>query len=78
MKLTNKAIDNIYENRDLRFELAMELDRSEESIRKYARDNEDNGDLTKAAAIKIISEKTGLKTEEILEELQPQNNHFGI
>lgn len=42
---------------------------SEPSVYKYINDNNDN--LTKAAALKVIRKETGLKDEEILEENEP-------
>lgn len=46
--------------------LAAAIGYSEPSIYKFISDNDDN--LTKAAALKIIREETGLTDEEILEE----------
>lgn len=39
------------------------------SVYRWIQDNEVNGQLTKAAAIKAISEETGLAEGEILEEV---------
>lgn len=48
--------------------LALELDCSVHTVERWITDNEDNGNLTKSKSIEIISEETGLKESEILEE----------
>lgn len=56
--------------------LALTLNCSEGTINRNLRDNENtpDNDLTKAAALKVISEETGLDFSEILEEqLQHQD-----
>lgn len=75
MKLTKTALDSIVANSPrAKSRLALALDCSEQSINKYIRDNSDN--LTKAAAMEVIREETGLTDEEILERTPqsvPQN-----
>ena len=46
--------------------LAPAIGASESSVYRFINDNDDN--LTKAAALKVIREETGLSDEEILEE----------
>lgn len=67
MKLTDKAITEIKEPA-VRRRLADALDCTDQTIVRYIKENEFNGDLTKAAALKVISEETGLPSSEILEE----------
>lgn len=64
-KLTNKALDMINQPRT-RTRLALELKCTDNTIRAYIKHNSDN--LTKAAALQVIREETGLKDSEILEE----------
>jgi hypothetical protein len=49
--------------------LAEAIGASDPSIYRYINDNDDN--LTKAAALKVIREETGLSDGEILEEDEP-------
>lgn len=66
MKLSKPALQAIYEHSPaIKNQLALALNCSEGTINRYIRDNDDN--LTKAAALKIIQELTGLTMEKILE-----------
>lgn len=67
MKLTEEALKKIDTPR-IRVGLAMALNVTEQTIIRYIDVNSDN--LTKAAALKVIKDQTGL-TEEIL--LQSEN-----
>jgi hypothetical protein len=67
MKLTAKAIKKIGENRTAAM-IALALDLSEDWIKRLAKKNKENGDLTKAKALQVIREETGLTDSEILEE----------
>ena len=49
----------------IKSKLARALSRSEGTINRYIRENDDS--LTKSAALRIISEETGLTEKEILE-----------
>lgn len=69
MNLTANAISLINKPR-VRVRLAMELDCSEQSVIRYINANQVNGELTKAAALKVIREETGLSDTEILEGLE--------
>jgi hypothetical protein len=64
MKLTTKALSLVNVPR-IRIRIAVALEVTEQSIIRYIRDN--NDELTKAAAMKVIREETGLSDEEILE-----------
>lgn len=69
MKLTKAAIDAILEHTPaIKQELAMTLTCSEGTINRHLRENQDNGDLTKVAALQVIRQRTGLSDEQILEE----------
>lgn len=65
MKLTQIAIDQIKSNKRLRALLALALDKSDFTIQRYITTNDDS--LTKAAAMQVIREETGLDDFEILE-----------
>ena len=67
MKITKKAISRLSVR--ARNRLALELDCSVQTIERWIRLNEDNGGLTKALALQIISEETELDQSEILEEV---------
>lgn len=63
MQLNKKVLPAINKNA-IRLRLALELGVSENTIRLYINTNSEN--LTKAAALKIIREATGLSDNEIL------------
>jgi phage host-nuclease inhibitor protein Gam len=65
MKLTQIALDKI-RNPRIRVRLAMALGVTDQSIMNYIKDNRD--ELTKAAALKVIREETGLVDSQILTE----------
>lgn len=71
MRLTNKAIQELRSNMRLRNRLALELDKSHSTLNRWISDNDDN--LTKAAALVIIREETGLDDSQILEETEVEN-----
>ena len=64
MKLSQQALKAI-NNRSVRRRLMDVLDCTEFTISRYIQKNSDN--LTKAAAIQVIREVSGLPDEEILE-----------
>lgn len=66
MKLTEKAIKAIH-TPTVRRALTVAFRCTDQTIIRYIKGNEDNGELTKAAALKIIREATGLNDQEILE-----------
>lgn len=73
LKLTKAALEGI-NSTECRAKLMIALSCSEQSIYRYIRENSD--DLTKAAALRVIREETGLQDEDILEESdvnEPQN-----
>jgi hypothetical protein len=63
MKLTQIALDKI-RNPRIRARLVLALGVTDQSIINYIKDNRD--ELTKAAALKVIREETGLSDSEIL------------
>ena len=65
MRLTKKALKRI-NNTKARMRIALALCCSEMTVRRYIDANDDN--LTKAAAMQVIREETGLTDSEILEE----------
>ncbi|HZE85245.1 MAG TPA: hypothetical protein VE035_13115 [Puia sp.] len=66
MRLTNVALEAIrLHSPGIKSKLALALHCSEGSINRYIRENDDN--LTKAAALEVIRQETGLSAEEILE-----------
>jgi len=64
MKLTETALHKI-NNKDTRLKLAMALGLTEQSVIRLIKANSEN--LTKAAAMKVIKEETGMSDEVILE-----------
>lgn len=66
MKLTAAAINALTVR--TRNRLALELDCSVPTVDRWVKDNEENGKLTTAKAVQVISEETGLKPSKILEE----------
>lgn len=65
MKL-RKSLLNKLNTKHTRLRLALALNVTEQSIKLYIYNNDDN--LTKASALKVIREETGLKDHEILTE----------
>ena len=68
MKLTKQAIATIRKNAECKRELMYQLKISYTTIYRWLESNNANNDLTKALSLKIISETTGLKQNEILEQ----------
>lgn len=66
MKVSNKAISSLSVRAKNR--LALELDCSVQTIERWIKENEENGKLTTAKAVQVISEETGLGQDQILEE----------
>lgn len=69
MKLSQLALQRIQDSRSLPKKLQEALGVSRVTMWKYLKDNSD--ELTKAAAIKVIREETGLSDAQILEESAP-------
>jgi hypothetical protein len=67
MIITDKAIKLIQNNTQAKNRLAFELACSIHTVERWIRDNQDNGDLTKTAAVEIIMEETGLSFQQVLE-----------
>jgi len=64
MRLNENVLKQIH-NKRTRLRLAVALDLTEQAIIKYIKNNNEN--LTKAAALKVIREDTGLTDADILE-----------
>jgi len=76
MKIRETTIE-LLNTRNNRFELAIALDTSEVTIRRYLNENEDDGELTKKTALLKIEELTGLSEIKILTEAElPAINKF--
>lgn len=75
MKLKSTVLASVKKSKRLRTRLALGLDKHFATINRYVSENESNGDLTTATALKIISEELKLTQDEILEEpeLAPVN-----
>lgn len=72
MRLTQAALDAIQKHSPaIKSKLALALGCSEGSINRYIRENNDN--LTKAAAIDVISAETKLSRMDILEKKLPSD-----
>lgn len=63
--ILKQKIYKLINTNEIRLRLALELGVSENTIRNYINDKSDN--LTKAAALNVIKEFTGLTDSEILE-----------
>lgn len=66
MKITSTAINKITVRTKNRLALAFNC--SVPTVERWIKENEENGDLTKAMAVQIISEETDIPATEILEE----------
>lgn len=72
MKLKTEVIYRIdgYDRRrngEVKHALRQTLDRGMNSIYLYLRENRENGELTKYAALQVISEKLGIAINDLLE-----------
>lgn len=67
MKIRQEILERI-NNPVTRTKIAMALGQGEQSVVVLVRNNAPNGSLTKAAALKVIREETGLGYDEILED----------
>lgn len=66
MRISTEALKKITVRTKNR--LALELDCSVPSVDRWIKENEPNGNLTKAKAVEIISQETELTPDQILEE----------
>lgn len=66
MRLTKKTIEFLNSEEALRCRnlLALALNKSQYTIQRYI--NENNDELTKAAALEVICKETGMSNDEIL------------
>jgi hypothetical protein len=65
MRINETVIERIRDSAAIRLKLALALGKSENQVRRYINENSD--DLTKAAALVVIREFTGLSDDQILE-----------
>lgn len=70
MKLTQRVLEALKNNKTARARLQLGLDRSEYTINRYIFSNDVM--LTTAAALKIIREETGLSDAQILDKERAQ------
>lgn len=75
MRLSPDAIAAIKAPR-VRIKLAIELDCTDQSIVRYIKENEVNGPLTTAGALKVIREESGLTDKAILEAKPKKNDRI--
>ena len=68
MRLINQAIASSSKSAECKRELMYQLKKSYTTLYRWMESNEDNSDLTLSLSLKIISETTGLKQNEILEQ----------
>lgn len=66
MQLTEKAAYEVKKNRRCINLIALAMDAHSGTVERWIKENESDGDLTKAKVVEIISEETGLPQEEIL------------
>lgn len=66
MRLSKAGILVLKGSRDIKKMIADALGISEATIYRYVQDNDDN--LTKEAALKILEEETGLSRDQLIEE----------
>jgi hypothetical protein len=55
MRIQTNTLENVRKNTRLRRDLARVLDTSEQAISRHIKNNRDNGELTKYAAVKTIA-----------------------
>lgn len=67
MKLTQKAIKAVKSSTPTKLRIALELDITEQWVNESLLRNKENGPLTTVAALRIITNDTGLSQQEILE-----------
>jgi hypothetical protein len=67
MKLTPLALRKI-DTLETRLKLALLFKVTERRVSQLIKNNQDNGRLTTAAALQVITNETGLKQSQILEE----------
>jgi hypothetical protein len=72
MKLSKIALQKIQDSRSLPKKLQEALGVSRVTMWKYIKGNDD--ELTKAAALKVIREETGLTDDQILEETETEKS----
>lgn len=65
MNIKKAIIEPLQDNRQFRLEIALALDVSESTARRYILANSD--ELTKAAALIVLSKFTGLTNDQLLE-----------
>ena len=66
MILSTLALDILLTRPELRKKIAEKLDVTDQSVKAYRRENENDGPLTKHGIVDLIAAETGLSEEQIL------------
>lgn len=67
MKLTKKAIQKLNNNSGAKARLCSVLDKSYPTIQRWINDNEEDGKLTTANALEVLSEELNMPQPQLLE-----------
>lgn len=70
MKVRDELIEKIKGNNGLKKELEKVLGVSRTTVWNLLTRNDDNGDLTKAVALKVIGEHYNLEADDVLDEVK--------
>jgi hypothetical protein len=68
MKIKQEVIERINGRQDIKRALALALNIDRSSLWRWTQENRENGPLTTLMAVKIISERLGITTEEAVTE----------
>ena len=68
MKVKSEVLENVRKNTRIRREIARNLDISDATISRHLTSNAENGELTKAIVLKVISIHLNIPESLILEE----------
>ena len=68
MKLSSEAIEGIKSSNSAQARIMTEFDVSWNTVYRWTRENEPDGDLTKTKAVKLLAEELNMPEESILTE----------
>lgn len=68
MRISKKAIEIVKTTTKIKNLLALRMEVTGFTIERWVTENEENGNLTKAIALEVISQETGIETADLLEE----------